>query len=138
MATVMDRTAPGVGRRMVLVGAAGVLLGGIAGGVIGGALDSSVQRGATLRPAPVVLEAAPATDIDRVRAAHNYAFHAPARAASIDLVRTRYYAFRAPMPAAAANIDHVRTDNYVFQAPTPANDIDRARALNYATGKQSG
>jgi hypothetical protein len=40
MATIAERTVPGVGKRMLLVGVAGLLLGGVAGGLVDRALQS--------------------------------------------------------------------------------------------------
>jgi hypothetical protein len=46
MATIAERTAPGMGKRMLLVGATSLLLGGVAGGLV----DRALQPGETSPP----------------------------------------------------------------------------------------
>jgi hypothetical protein len=67
MVTIAGRTAPGVGRRMLLVGAASLLLGGVAGGLVDHTLQSGDARPVLVEPsAPAVTSQA--TDIEAVRA----------------------------------------------------------------------
>jgi hypothetical protein len=73
MTTIAERTVPGVGRRMLLIGAAGLLLGGLAGGLEDRALQpeeaSPPQAESTVRAVP----GGQATDIEAVRAQNHVA-----------------------------------------------------------------
>ena len=139
MATVVERTAPDTGRRMLLIGVAGLLLGGIAGGLGGLALRSDVEAPALVESAPADVSAplvtgAPFTDIDAVRA-QNYEFPAPAPFTDIEAVRAHNYEFRAPAPF--TDIEAVRAQNYEFGAAAPFTDIEAVRAQNYEFGAQA-
>jgi hypothetical protein len=130
MATVVERTASDTGRRMLLVGVAGLLLGGIAGGLGGLALNSDVERAALVESAPAITGAL-VTDIEAVRA-QSYVFRAPAPVTDIEAVRAQSYVFRAPAPV--TDIEAVRAQSYVFRAPAPVTDIEAVRAQNYEFG----
>jgi hypothetical protein len=43
MAAIVERTAPNMGRRMLVIGIAGLLLGGIAGGAVGWTIQHGVR-----------------------------------------------------------------------------------------------
>jgi hypothetical protein len=96
MATTVQRTVPGVGKRTLLVGAVGLLLGGVAGGLVDRALQSEEAS------PPRVEWSAPA-----VPAGH---------AAAIEAIRARNFAARQVAPV--TDIEAVRARNHL--APSPS------------------
>src|ERR687892_1813132 len=98
MATVVERTAPVLGKRAVLIGMAGLLLGGVAGGLLGARLQSDepnlgVQSGnqtstESASTTGTITRAAPSTDIEALRAQQ----FAPAPVTDIEAVRAQRYA----------------------------------------------
>ena len=93
MATVMERTLPGSGRQVVLIGLVGLLVGGIAGGLVGMTFHSDEKIPALAESAPAIT-GAPVIDIEAVRA-QNYQFRAPAPGTDIEAVRAQNYVARA-------------------------------------------
>ena len=98
MATVIERTAPVFGKRAVLIGMAGLLLGGIAGGLVGARLQSNEPvlglqsaETATAESAPAgtgpLTSAGPNTDIEALRAQQ----YAPATVVDIEALRAQRF-----------------------------------------------
>lgn len=53
MATIVEKTAPAIGLRMLLIGVASLLLGGVAGGLVSLAIQSGGESAAVPASAPV-------------------------------------------------------------------------------------
>ena len=138
MATVVERTAPVLGKRAVLIGMAGLLLGGIAGGLLGAGLQSDepnlgVQSGnqtstESASTTGTITSAAPSTDIEALRAQR----FAPAPVTDIEAVRAQRYATTAPAKVEFLDIEALRAQRYETRAPAPVVDIEAVRAQRYA------
>jgi hypothetical protein len=89
MATVVERRLPGYGRRMLVIGISGLLLGGLAGGLAGVTLRSDEADRASIESAPAI-SSAPVTDIEGLRA-QSFAVRAPAPVTDIEALRAQSF-----------------------------------------------
>jgi hypothetical protein len=141
MATVVERTGLNGGKRVLLIGLAGLLLAGIAGGLVGIGLQSDEPvlgsgESATTESAPAITgtlaNAGTSTDIEALRAQQ----FAPTPRVDIEAVRAGRYAPTAPAPARVMDIEAVRAQRYASSeteaaAPAPVLDIEAVRAQQY-------
>jgi hypothetical protein len=90
MATIAQRTVPGLGKRMLLVGAAGLLLGGVAGGLVDRALQSEEASPPVVESSAPVVPGGQAVDIEAIRA-RNFTTRHRAPVTDIEAVRARSF-----------------------------------------------
>ena len=107
MATIAERTVPGVGKRMLLVG--------VAGGLVDRALQSEETSPPRVESSASAVPGGQATDIEAIRAQNFAARHA----------------------APVTDIEAVRAQNFRPAPAAPVTDIEAVRAQNYAAPRQS-
>jgi hypothetical protein len=110
MTTIAERTVPGVGKRMLLVGAAGLLLGGVAGGLVDRTLLADQAIPVLVTSAAPALTGAQAANVEAIRAVNH----------------------TAQPPALATDIEAVRAQNHAARPAAPATDIEAVRVQNLA------
>lgn len=147
MTTIAERTAPGVGKRMLLVGAAGLLLGGLAGGLVDRTLLTDQAIPVLVESTTPALTGAQTANVEGIRA-RNTAVRPATRVVNVEAVRVQNHTTRPATPAAsieavrarnitvrpatlAANVEAVRTQNHTVQPAASAANVEAVRVQNH-------